>query len=186
MAEIDALIASKVRKHKKVELQPQKIKFDQFSSSIRQIVFGAFHYKIGSIILYPICEKCYKKLDLKKTVDKAHREDFSEQSYELTGKEYLQITNCSCALSENLSRPRVITHLNSALMSDGFKYVSDGFTYASWRWVFNVETAKRREILFCIIIYFDSEVPIFKKELNCVETFLKNFTSSPKLYLRHL
>ena len=123
MDEIDSLIASKVRKHKKVE--PQKIKFDQFSSSISQIVFGAFHYKIGSIILYPICQKCYKKLDLKKTVDRAHHEGFSEDSYELTGKEYLQITNCSCALSEHLSRPKVITHLNSALMSDGFKYISN-------------------------------------------------------------
>ena len=56
----------------------------------------------------------------------------------------------------------------------GFKYFSDEFTYATYRWVFNVEAAKRREILFCIILYF--EVPNFKKELDCIETFLKNFT----------
>ncbi len=140
-----------------------------FETSVIEIVFGAFHAKIGPIILFPTCSECLDKFNKdKNTIDSISEFDL---------RHHLKLTNCKCPLPKTgIPRDVVRTqHLNITLNSKGFQTSEGEHTFLSYRWSKKVTDSARQELSWAILIYVNPKNPVYNIERELIRDFLWSY-----------
>ena len=142
--------------------------------SMKDIVFGVFHSKIGGIPIYPVCQNCINSRG-RGSDPNTTQEIFSNWN-NLTS-----VTNCDCNLpNSNTSRDTIREDLSKALESEGVCFIEykDRYGYLSYKWTVKTDLATRRELTWTLLIYLDMKAPSFNKDYDFLKHFIKNYDFS--------
>jgi hypothetical protein len=115
------------------------------NTSILEIVFGAFHSKIGGILIYPKCVAC--------------------------GKENC---NCALPRTD-IPRTKARVHVQKALDTEGMQFISNDDTYIARRWTYKTDFGLRKELIWAILVFLDPNSTKYNLEKDFLQEFIKDY-----------